>query len=66
MNASKLTRPNMVIAVDGPSGSGKSSISKESATRLGFNFLDFEHRYFRPRRFHPWQSAVDLTFDISI
>lgn len=40
MNASKLTRPNMVIAVDGPSGSGKSSISKESAKRLGFNFLD--------------------------
>jgi cytidylate kinase len=40
MNASKLTRPYMVIAVDGPSGSGKSSISKESATRLGFNFLD--------------------------
>ena len=30
----------MVIAVDGPSGSGKSSISKESATRLGYNFLD--------------------------
>ena len=30
----------MVIAVDGPSGSGKSSISKESASRLGFNFLD--------------------------
>ena len=40
MNASNLTRPNMVIAVDGPSGSGKSSISKESATRLGYNFLD--------------------------
>jgi CMP/dCMP kinase len=40
MNASNLTRPNMVIAVDGPSGSGKSSISKESAKRLGFNLLD--------------------------
>jgi cytidylate kinase len=40
MNASNSTRPNMVIAVDGPSGSGKSSISKESANRLGFNFLD--------------------------
>lgn len=40
MNASNLTRPNMVIAVDGPSGSGKSSISKETANRLGFNFLD--------------------------
>ena len=35
----------MVIAVDGPSGSGKSSISKESATRLGFNFLDTGARY---------------------
>ena len=40
MNSSNLTRPNMVIAVDGHSGSGKSSISKESANRLGFNFLD--------------------------
>ncbi|MFM7140270.1 MAG: (d)CMP kinase [Actinomycetes bacterium] len=30
----------MVIAVDGPSGSGKSSISREAAKRLGFNFLD--------------------------
>ena len=40
MNASNLTRPNMVIAVDGPSGSGKSSISKECANRLGFKFLD--------------------------
>ena len=30
----------MVIAVDGPSGSGKSSISKESANRLNLNFLD--------------------------
>jgi len=40
MNASTLTRPNMVIAVDGPSGSGKSSISKESSHRLGLNFLD--------------------------
>lgn len=30
----------MVIAVDGPSGSGKSSISKECANRLGFKFLD--------------------------
>ena len=40
MNASKETRSQMVIAVDGPSGSGKSSISRESAKRLGFSFLD--------------------------
>ncbi|WP_241843162.1 (d)CMP kinase [Agromyces albus] len=29
-----------VVAVDGPAGSGKSSISKEVARRLGFGFLD--------------------------
>lgn len=30
----------MVVAVDGPSGSGKSSISKKSAEQLGLSFLD--------------------------
>lgn len=40
MNASNATRQKLVIAVDGPSGSGKSSISREAAKRLGFNFLD--------------------------
>lgn len=29
-----------VVAVDGPAGSGKSSVSKEVARRLGFNYLD--------------------------
>jgi cytidylate kinase len=29
-----------VVAVDGPAGSGKSSVSKEVARRLGFGFLD--------------------------
>ena len=40
MNASSATRQKLIIAVDGPSGSGKSSISREAAKRLGFNFLD--------------------------
>lgn len=40
MNASLSTRPHLVVAVDGPSGSGKSSISKKSAERLGLKFLD--------------------------
>ncbi len=40
MNASSSTRQKLVIAVDGPSGSGKSSVSREAAKRLGFNFLD--------------------------
>lgn len=29
-----------VVAVDGPSGSGKSSVCKETARRLGFGYLD--------------------------
>ena len=30
----------VVVAVDGPSGSGKSSVSREVARRLGLAFLD--------------------------
>lgn len=30
----------VIIAVDGPAGSGKSSVSKEVARRLGFGYLD--------------------------
>lgn len=34
-----MTR-SLLIAIDGPSGSGKSSVSKEVARRLGVGFLD--------------------------
>jgi CMP/dCMP kinase len=30
----------VIVAVDGPAGSGKSSVSKEAARRLGFSYLD--------------------------
>jgi cytidylate kinase len=30
----------MIIAIDGPAGSGKSSVAKAVATRLGFHYLD--------------------------
>lgn len=33
-------RPADFIAIDGPAGSGKSSVSKEVARRLGFGYLD--------------------------
>ncbi|MDQ1293667.1 MAG: CMP/dCMP kinase, partial [Actinomycetota bacterium] len=33
-------RPPLVLAVDGPSGSGKSSVSREVARRLGLEYLD--------------------------
>ena len=29
-----------IVAIDGPAGSGKSSVSKESARQLGFGYLD--------------------------
>ncbi|MEY3966969.1 MAG: (d)CMP kinase, partial [Actinomycetota bacterium] len=31
---------SFVVAIDGPAGSGKSSVSKEVARRLGFGYLD--------------------------
>lgn len=34
------SQPRCVVAVDGPSGSGKSSTSREVAARLGFDYLD--------------------------
>lgn len=33
-------RMTRIIAIDGPAGSGKSSVSKEVARRLGFGYLD--------------------------
>ena len=39
MSTALPTRP-LVIAIDGPSGSGKSSASRGVATRLGLQFLD--------------------------
>jgi cytidylate kinase len=30
----------IVVAIDGPAGSGKSSVSRAAASRLGFDFLD--------------------------
>lgn len=31
---------DIIVAIDGPAGSGKSSVSKASARRLGFDYLD--------------------------
>jgi len=47
-----------VVAVDGPAGSGKSSVSKEVARRLGFGFLDTGAAY-RALAWHAAASGVD-------
>jgi cytidylate kinase len=35
-----LSRARPVVAIDGPAGSGKSSVAKEVARRLGFKYVD--------------------------
>ena len=47
-----------VVAVDGPAGSGKSSVSKETARRLGWGFLDTGAAY-RGLAWHAAASRVD-------
>jgi cytidylate kinase len=60
-----------VIAVDGPAGSGKSSVSKAVANNLGFGYLDTGAGY-RAFAYHamklPWASLDDLieSFDYEI
>lgn len=57
-----------VVAVDGPSGSGKSSVCKEAARRLGFGYLDTGAGY-RAFSIHAKDKDLDLalaTFDYEI
>lgn len=48
----------VVVAVDGPAGSGKSSVSKAVARRLGYGFLDTGAAY-RALAWHVVHSGVD-------
>jgi cytidylate kinase len=40
VSTKKTTKPLKVIAIDGPAGSGKSTVAKELAVRLGLEYLD--------------------------
>ncbi len=50
---------SLVVAVDGPSGSGKSSVSKAVATRLGLAFLDTGAMY-RSVTWHCINANIDF------
>ena len=54
-----------VVAVDGPAGSGKSSVSKEVARRLGYGFLDTGAAY-RALAWHAEASGVDTDDEVSV
>jgi CMP/dCMP kinase len=56
---SSLFRP-VVVAVDGPAGSGKSSVSRASAKALGFDYQDTGAAY-RAFALHAVESGVDLS-----
>ncbi|GLY19878.1 (d)CMP kinase [Kineosporia rhizophila] len=49
----------LVIAVDGPSGSGKSSVSREVARRLGLEYLDTGAMY-RAATWSVLEAGIDL------
>ncbi|WP_125132362.1 (d)CMP kinase [Microbacterium sp. 10M-3C3] len=56
-----MTDPTpFVVAVDGPAGSGKSSVSKEAARRLGFGYLDTGAAY-RALAWHALEHGADTS-----
>ncbi|MFL0566806.1 (d)CMP kinase [Microbacterium sp. 179-I 1D1 NHS] len=54
-----MTDP-ITIAIDGPAGSGKSSVSKEAARRLGFGYLDTGAAY-RALAWHVLDHGADTS-----
>jgi cytidylate kinase len=50
----------VVVAVDGPAGSGKSSVSKAAAAKLGFAFLDTGAAY-RALTWFAGERGIDVT-----
>ena len=50
---------SVVVAIDGPAGSGKSSVSRAAAARLGFDFLDTGAAY-RALTWRALESGVDV------
>ncbi len=50
----------LVVAIDGPAGSGKSSVSKEIARRLGYGYLDTGAAY-RALAWHALEHGADTS-----
>lgn len=55
----------MIVAIDGPAGSGKSTVAKLAAKRLGFAYLDTGAMY-RAVAFHALKTGVDTSDDAAL
>lgn len=55
----------IVVAVDGPAGSGKSSVSRASARRLGFDYQDTGAAY-RALAWNALEHGVDTENELSV
>ena len=53
-----MTSAEKFIAIDGPAGSGKSSVSKQIARQLGYGYLDTGAAY-RALAWHVLESGAD-------
>jgi len=63
-----ITEPGpdpVVVAIDGPAGSGKSSVSKQVARRLGYGYLDTGAAY-RALAWHALERGIDTSDAASV
>lgn len=59
VNDAAVNADPILVAIDGPAGSGKSSVSREAASRLGFGILDTGAAY-RALAWACLESGIDL------
>jgi len=55
----------VTVAIDGPAGSGKSSVSKQAARRLGYGYLDTGAAY-RALAWHVLDRGADTADEIAV
>lgn len=60
MTESESTSAPVIVAIDGPAGSGKSSVSKQVARQLGFGYLDTGATY-RALAWHVLEHHADTS-----
>lgn len=60
-----MTEGRLIVAIDGPSGTGKSSVSKEVARRLGVGYLDTGAMY-RAVAWWAQHQGIDLTDQVAV